>query len=430
MVIQHIQNLYFFFTFSNFIYKSIQIVEKTTSIHNDYMGYLYEKNGQNITSKENNSFVINNFGYYHCHNKNFIASDIQLFKVNDGVCDYDLCCDGSDEYLTNKCENKCIEISKQYNEMKQKFKSYLKIKELILENQNSEIKLIERNYEIYAEVLNTFIKFKKVEIFSLSLLIDESNFQSQIQSKINEILTILIQLQVNIDNLFDHQITRNLPYNFNDKNTKFHNTLTENEYEKIIGSIKLLNKIASILNDTLSIFVNPRTNLNYFFKKKNYSIFSFKKKKKQLILNEIKKQKEIEIIQNTIEKYIDKKKTLQHELNARKKKQLKTLIVSGEYNRKLYTIDLYKSVYQNEINLGQFSLNEVDTFYYKNGDDCWNAPRRSTKIKLKCGPKVEIKFVNEIEKCYYYIELLTPMICKEYSEKELISMFKIDYSKL
>lgn len=37
--------------------------------------------------------------------------------VNDGVCDYDLCCDGSEEYAHKggvKCENKCDEIGKEW----------------------------------------------------------------------------------------------------------------------------------------------------------------------------------------------------------------------------------------------------------------------------------------------------------------------------
>lgn len=37
--------------------------------------------------------------------------------VNDGVCDYDLCCDGTEEYAGKggiKCENKCDEIGKEW----------------------------------------------------------------------------------------------------------------------------------------------------------------------------------------------------------------------------------------------------------------------------------------------------------------------------
>lgn len=40
--------------------------------------------------------------------------------VNDGVCDYDLCCDGSEEYAHAggvKCENRCDSIGKEYRKL-------------------------------------------------------------------------------------------------------------------------------------------------------------------------------------------------------------------------------------------------------------------------------------------------------------------------
>ena len=33
----------------------------------------------------------------YCRNAGYIALYVDDFKVNDGVCDYDVCCDGSDE---------------------------------------------------------------------------------------------------------------------------------------------------------------------------------------------------------------------------------------------------------------------------------------------------------------------------------------------
>jgi len=42
--------------------------------------------------------------------------------VNDGVCDYDLCCDGSDEYAHPggvKCENRCASIGKEYRRLEE-----------------------------------------------------------------------------------------------------------------------------------------------------------------------------------------------------------------------------------------------------------------------------------------------------------------------
>lgn len=64
-------------------------------------------------------------GFY-CKNKGHQASYIRFESVNDGKCDYDLCCDGSDEWAQVggiKCPDKCKEIGLEYKktqEVKQK----------------------------------------------------------------------------------------------------------------------------------------------------------------------------------------------------------------------------------------------------------------------------------------------------------------------
>ncbi|PGH13652.1 hypothetical protein AJ79_03500 [Helicocarpus griseus UAMH5409] len=55
-------------------------------------------------------------GFY-CVNKGHKPSYISFQRVNDGVCDYEVCCDGSDEWTKVggvKCENKCKEIGKAW----------------------------------------------------------------------------------------------------------------------------------------------------------------------------------------------------------------------------------------------------------------------------------------------------------------------------
>ncbi|KAK5625930.1 hypothetical protein RRF57_001646 [Xylaria bambusicola] len=52
-----------------------------------------------------------------CDNKGHIGAYVPFMFVNDGVCDYDLCCDGSEEYGQVggvKCENRCAEIGKEW----------------------------------------------------------------------------------------------------------------------------------------------------------------------------------------------------------------------------------------------------------------------------------------------------------------------------
>lgn len=58
---------------------------------------------------------------FHCANVGHISGKLPSNRVNDGVCDYDVCCDGSDEAglaSTNptapKCENRCKEINAVY----------------------------------------------------------------------------------------------------------------------------------------------------------------------------------------------------------------------------------------------------------------------------------------------------------------------------
>ncbi|KIW08043.1 uncharacterized protein PV09_00987 [Verruconis gallopava] len=60
-------------------------------------------------------------GFY-CKNKGHQPSYIPLSYVNDGVCDYELCCDGSDEWagIGEKCPDKCAEIGKEWKKQDEK----------------------------------------------------------------------------------------------------------------------------------------------------------------------------------------------------------------------------------------------------------------------------------------------------------------------
>ncbi|KJZ76918.1 hypothetical protein HIM_03795 [Hirsutella minnesotensis 3608] len=51
-----------------------------------------------------------------CANKGHIGAYVPFSYVNDGVCDYDICCDGSEE-PSGKCENRCVEIGKEYRRL-------------------------------------------------------------------------------------------------------------------------------------------------------------------------------------------------------------------------------------------------------------------------------------------------------------------------
>lgn len=52
-------------------------------------------------------------GKFWCNNEGHRGQFIDSSLVGDGVCDYDVCCDGSDEYGVKECKNMCQEIHDQ-----------------------------------------------------------------------------------------------------------------------------------------------------------------------------------------------------------------------------------------------------------------------------------------------------------------------------
>ncbi|KAG5980722.1 hypothetical protein E4U55_003723 [Claviceps digitariae] len=97
-----------------------------------------------------------------CENKGHIGSYLPFLYVNDGMCDHDLCCDGTEEYGHVggvKCENRCAEIGKEYKrlaqEKRQKMERAAKQKNAMLSEaqqlrRNAEAKIAQLSSEIAA----------------------------------------------------------------------------------------------------------------------------------------------------------------------------------------------------------------------------------------------------------------------------------------
>ncbi|KAL8827159.1 MAG: hypothetical protein Q9191_003353 [Dirinaria sp. TL-2023a] len=109
-------------------------------------------------------------GYY-CKNKGHQPSYIPFLAVNDGVCDYTLCCDGSDEWAKAGgivCENKCKEIGKEWkkqHEQRQKSASTAakKRKELVADAARRRKEVEDRIDTIGTEIEGAKLKVKDLE---------------------------------------------------------------------------------------------------------------------------------------------------------------------------------------------------------------------------------------------------------------------------
>ncbi|MCJ1477158.1 hypothetical protein MMC13_005829 [Lambiella insularis] len=103
-------------------------------------------------------------GFY-CKNKGHQPSYIPFLSVNDGVCDYDLCCDGSDEWAQVggvSCPDKCKEIGKEWKKQDEQRQKALggaakKRKELVVEAKRL-------RKEIEDQILNIGVKVEASEV--------------------------------------------------------------------------------------------------------------------------------------------------------------------------------------------------------------------------------------------------------------------------
>ena len=110
-------------------------------------------------------------GFY-CKNKGHQPSYIPFINVNDGVCDYEVCCDGSDEWARvggKICENKCKEIGKEWrknDEHRQKSlgQAAKKRKELVLEAAKLRKEVEDRINTLIAQIDASGIKVKDLQV--------------------------------------------------------------------------------------------------------------------------------------------------------------------------------------------------------------------------------------------------------------------------
>ncbi|KAH0542821.1 hypothetical protein FGG08_002775 [Glutinoglossum americanum] len=111
-------------------------------------------------------------GFY-CNNKGHRPGYIPFTYVNDGVCDYDLCCDGSDEWESAGgivCENKCKEIGKEWRKQDEQRKKALR------SGQKARKELVRQSSRLRKEIEDG-IGVLQIEIRTLELKVGDQERQ-------------------------------------------------------------------------------------------------------------------------------------------------------------------------------------------------------------------------------------------------------------
>ncbi|XJO73867.1 hypothetical protein BDV3_004778 [Batrachochytrium dendrobatidis] len=338
-------------------------------------------------------------GVFTCINKDHIESSIPSSRVNDGVCD-EICCDGSDEHSgLITCPNRCIEKAK----IDQEYKS-----------------VVENTRRLGALVKLEYIQNSQLILDELQMELDEHYKKSQIlqdeETHQNDYLTHLESLQ----EMFTDAQKKKL----HDEEACSIKMKSRDEWlDAILNATNLLElkqrdkDIDKILAVRDSIVSQQHEEASV---SEQSSVISFKDHSDE--------------IRDTNQKILDIKKQLD---NVNYQMQRITKELDLDYGPEDVFVSLYRQcfeqnhmqykyklcfmedVHQDRVNLGIFDswgTGESNTKYhemnFKQGEQCWNGPERSTKVMFSCAQENAILNVQEPNKCEYVIIATTPAVCE------------------
>ncbi|KAJ5747217.1 uncharacterized protein N7511_008913 [Penicillium nucicola] len=109
-------------------------------------------------------------GFY-CKNKGHKPSYIPFQRINDGICDYENCCDGSDEWAHvggTKCEDRCKEIGKQWRKQEEQRQKSMtaalrKKKDLLVDAGRQQQEIQDHIVGLEAEIKGAEVKEESLE---------------------------------------------------------------------------------------------------------------------------------------------------------------------------------------------------------------------------------------------------------------------------
>ncbi|ODV85380.1 hypothetical protein CANARDRAFT_7496 [[Candida] arabinofermentans NRRL YB-2248] len=416
-------------------------------------------------------------GQFYCPNTGFKGAYIDSHKVNDGVCDYEICCDGSDE-PEGKCPNKCAELSEAWQKKRDevnfkiekgvqlRYKLVKKAKQLRLQL-NRQVKDLHSRIQSIEEELSDL---RSRETYKDDRTLDSVKKLSELDNQFNElngrITSKLKQLNEKQSRLNDlekilKKMSEDYNHNFNDPAVKLaaqsfqdysENKASESSdddddsIQKLVTDLKnKLNQIELEISNEVSILTSngiptaanrymdiikamAESALDSFLgvqsrkPKKNTGAIS-STEANQLIDKLNKELKSNQKKLSSVEKELEKDYGPDDLLLALEKRCMLNKI--GDYDYKLCFDGKAEQINDGGMstNIGSFDRIEVNqetgklTMYYERGSKCWNGPTRKAVVEVECGIEDRIISVTEPEKCEYNFRIESVIAC---SDKDLL----------
>lgn len=410
---------------------------------------------------------------FYCENEGFFPHYIPSSWVDDGVCDYEKCCDGTDE-PKGKCPNRCAEFKDKYERER-------------LENNG----IVDKGVEIR----NGIIAKSQHERLQIQHELDRLTHEmGDLQSKLKQLNKVKETRNLEdgklINNAFedyernledarkvvDLQMTQhsdltervhtlekllqtmkdNYNHNFNDPAVK----LAAHSFEDYVankGILKNVNndgnsKVKNQLDELHTSFETSKDKLLDEWQKKQEgkksgSWFHFSAEdivdaflgirsldesselnKQHSSVGPARLAKNIEDLESKIKEcnqsITSDKQSLAKDYGPNDILRSQNGCIShqiGEYNYRLCFTGELSQIDSNRhgVRIGHFESasfsDDGKTLIskYSGGEKCWNGPIRSAEVRMKCGLRNEILAVSEPEKCGYMVEVKSPMACQE-----------------
>uniref|UniRef100_A0A060TB09 Glucosidase 2 subunit beta n=1 Tax=Blastobotrys adeninivorans TaxID=409370 RepID=A0A060TB09_BLAAD len=416
-----------------------------------------------------------NNGVFYCNNVGHIPAWIPSSRVNDGVCDYDLCCDGSDEagLDPNLCPDRCAEIHAEYEAnikrqqklleagLKAREKLDAKAQEIVkdlekkIADKQQNLKYEKQQLAAFQKSLKDAIEEDKrlklesgVSEESLSLpqelaelskelqqvIAEHKEYVAKVQqleSQYGEVGETLDRLKTGYNPNFNDPAVKEALRSWDEIKGKGSSTGSEGQANKLQELVKRLEAYRPGTScESQSILPAP-----------------IQQKLSQLRLwlvnqglladtsshSEADEPEAIRIerakVEGTERKIGDLEKAVS-ELQADRDanygqgdvlRALKDVCMKNHIGEYDYEVCFFKSASQDgnghHSNLGSYSsltVRDDGTFRmeFDRGTRCWNGPVRRANVEFTCGETNELTIVSEPERCEYFFKATSPAACK------------------
>jgi protein kinase C substrate 80K-H len=375
---------------------------------------------------------------FYCANEGHVPGLLEHFKVGDGVCDYDVCCDGSDEGA--RCPSKCAEVHRQYEEYRRRHRALLQEAMAARERYAAQAQQLRRELELAAANHRHVVALDEATLqkvgsapaapltrLEAALEADRQRLAAT-RTHLGRAEAILARLAASYNPNFNDPAVKEAVHAFQDY---ISNKPEEAPERDLLGLAREVAAAAAQTAPTAPHRIVPTLSnmLHYYYAQ---LIGRFESAPPPPPRNDPALEAEL----------ADKRAALASMEGDLVRdygpndifRGVKGKWVSAKLGEYTYRVGLLDAIYQegngHNVHIGRFAAIDGADLVYTHGARCWNGPQRLARVHLVCGPHHELVAVSEPEKCEYAFELTTPLACARVDDAELARGFRVDYANL